>query len=169
MAGADAVKQLKVKTSAVSRLMKDRVASDREIEGQKERIGKVRSDPEKDEHDVRKQGEVLQEYVDGLADELTRLEKAWEELKKYIATLQDEQSEVTLRFVASEEVGERRRRRVDGDEVAARLGRCEAVERRARVLDERRVVAAGGHRLRRRGEWKCVSGVGRRGRRPARS
>ncbi|EOD21171.1 hypothetical protein EMIHUDRAFT_241572 [Emiliania huxleyi CCMP1516] len=51
MAGADAVKQLKIKTSAVSRLMKDRVASDREIEGQKERIGKVRSDPEKDEHD----------------------------------------------------------------------------------------------------------------------
>lgn len=55
MAGADAVKQLKIKTSAVSRLMKDRVASDREIEGQKERIGKVRSDPEKDEHDVAKQ------------------------------------------------------------------------------------------------------------------
>mmetsp|Transcript_7930 Transcript_7930/g.26131 ORF Transcript_7930/g.26131 Transcript_7930/m.26131 type:complete len:121 (-) Transcript_7930:325-687(-) len=73
MAGADAVKQLKIKTSAVSRLMKDRVASDREIEGQKERIGKVRSDPEKDEHDVAKQEEVLAEMVAGRADELCRL------------------------------------------------------------------------------------------------
>ena len=79
--------------------------------------------------------------------------------------LQDEQSEVALGFVPSEEVGERRRRRVDGYEVAARLGRCEAVERRARVLDERRVVAAGGHRLRRRGEWKRERGLGGGGRR----
>lgn len=58
----------------------------------------------KDEHDVRKQGEVLQEYVDGLADELTRLEKAWEELKKYIATLQEEQTaEMVEKIMLTEE------------------------------------------------------------------
>ena len=38
----------------------------------------------KDEHDVRKQGEVLQEYEDGLVDELNRLLKAWEELKDFL-------------------------------------------------------------------------------------
>lgn len=86
------------------RLCKDTVQSKKEIKSQEERIERVKVEEGKDEHDVRKQGEVLQEYVDGLADELTRLEKAWEELKKYIATLQEEQTaEMVEKITLTEE------------------------------------------------------------------
>ena len=68
-------------------LCKDTVQSKKEIQSQKDRIERVKVEEGKDEHDVRKQGEVLQEYVDGLADELDRLDMSWgggTGLKKYI-------------------------------------------------------------------------------------
>ena len=71
----------------VCSLCKDTVQSKKEIQSQKDRIERVKVEEGKDEHDVRKQGEVLQEYVDGLADELERLDMAWgggNGLKKYI-------------------------------------------------------------------------------------
>ena len=49
--------------------------TDKEIISQKERIERVRADPEKDEHDVRKQEEVLGEYTAAIPDELDRLHK----------------------------------------------------------------------------------------------
>jgi hypothetical protein len=81
------------RSSRARSLCKDTVQSKKEIKSQEDRIERVKVEEGKDEHDVRKQGEVLQEYVDGLADELTRLETAWEGLKKYIALLHEEQSE----------------------------------------------------------------------------
>ena len=78
------LKQLKIKTGACVRLVKDTVQSTKEIASQNERIERVRADPEKDDHDVRKQQEVLQEYVDGQKDEFNRLKKAWEALTEQI-------------------------------------------------------------------------------------
>jgi len=52
---ADAVKQLKIKTGSVKRCIKDRTASDKEIEKQQQRIETFKTDDSKDEHDVRKQ------------------------------------------------------------------------------------------------------------------
>jgi hypothetical protein len=69
------------------------VYSKKEIASQKERIEKVRADPEKDEHDVRKQGEVLQEYEDGLQDELSRLLTAYEGLMGYMVCARARASE----------------------------------------------------------------------------
>ena len=56
---ADAVKQLKIKTGSVKRCIKDRTASDKEIDQQQQRIEKFKSDDSKDEHDVRKQVRLL--------------------------------------------------------------------------------------------------------------
>mmetsp|Transcript_27165 Transcript_27165/g.82395 ORF Transcript_27165/g.82395 Transcript_27165/m.82395 type:complete len:119 (+) Transcript_27165:84-440(+) len=81
---ADAVKQLKIKTGAVRRCMKDRTASDREIEKQQQRIESFKSNPEKDEHDVAKQEEVLAEMVAGRADELVRLKDFMQELESIV-------------------------------------------------------------------------------------
>ena len=78
------LKQLKIKTGACVRLVKDTVQSTKEIASQNERIERVKADPEKDDHDVRKQQEVLQEYVDGQKDEFNRLKKAWEALTEQI-------------------------------------------------------------------------------------
>jgi hypothetical protein len=47
----------------IGRCLKDLAYTDKEIKSQLERIEKVRQDPEKDEHDVRKQEEVLAEYT----------------------------------------------------------------------------------------------------------
>ena len=78
------MKQLKIKTGVVTRLIKDTAFSVKEIESQQARIQKVKDDPEKDDHDVRKQEEVLQEYVDGQTDEFQRLLTAYDGLKEYL-------------------------------------------------------------------------------------
>lgn len=62
------------------RCMKDIKMTATEIAKQKEHIGKVGDDESKDEHDVKKQYEVMQELIDGLPDEQTRLLKFYEEL-----------------------------------------------------------------------------------------
>ena len=63
-----------------ARCVKDLVYTDKEIISQKERIERVRADPEKDEHDVRKQEEVLGEYTAAIPDEQDRLHKFYEQL-----------------------------------------------------------------------------------------
>ena len=78
------MKNLKIKTGSVTRLLKDTAFSLKEIESQNARIQKTKDDPEKDDHDVRKQEEVLQEYVDGQADEYQRLLKAYDALKEFL-------------------------------------------------------------------------------------
>ena len=52
------MKNLKIKTGSVTRLLKDTAFSLKEIESQNARIQKTKDDPEKDDHDVRKQEEV---------------------------------------------------------------------------------------------------------------
>ena len=41
-------------------------------------------DPERDEADVRKQGEVLKEYETGVEDELSRLKKGYADLQEFL-------------------------------------------------------------------------------------
>ena len=84
-------------------LCKDTVQSKKEIKSQEDRIEAVKTDQEKDEHDVRKQQEVLAEYVAGQKDELERLGTALATLKSYVATLEAEQPEATLELVKATE------------------------------------------------------------------
>ena len=68
--------------------------STKEIASQQKRIEDTKADSEKDEHDVKKQGEVLKEYEDGQKDELERLLKAWEDLNAYIAETRSDPSKL---------------------------------------------------------------------------
>ena len=61
--------------------------SDKEIARQKQRIEDFKVDPERDESDVKKQGEVLQEYVAGQMDEANRLKKAIAVLQEVLVVL----------------------------------------------------------------------------------
>uniref|UniRef100_A0A7S0PWD3 Tubulin-specific chaperone A n=1 Tax=Coccolithus braarudii TaxID=221442 RepID=A0A7S0PWD3_9EUKA len=67
------IRELRIKTGSVNRMMKDLVASGREIERQVRRIQEYKDDPERDEHDVKKQEEVLDEYKSGRSEEFSRL------------------------------------------------------------------------------------------------
>lgn len=78
----------------VRRLTKDTARSKKEIASQEERIEAVKADSSKDEHDVRKQTEVLDEYKMGLGDELSRLLTAYEGLEGYCAELSEDNKNI---------------------------------------------------------------------------
>merc|ERR550514_1191594 len=88
MATAD-LKELKKKTGSCARCVKDLVYSEKEIKSQQERIEKVKADDEKDEHDVKKQEEVLAEYEMGKADEYERLKKYMDDLEELIGIISE--------------------------------------------------------------------------------
>jgi len=92
MADKQVLKDLKIKTGAVNRCMKDIAYSDKEIASQQERIQRVKDDPEKDEHDVKKQEEVLDEYVQAKPREIDELEKYLDQLKVIIEENKDNES-----------------------------------------------------------------------------
>lgn len=56
------VRQIKIKTGVVKRLAKEKTVYEKEAEQQKTRIQKFKDDG-KDEYDIRKQEEVLQEAL----------------------------------------------------------------------------------------------------------
>ena len=56
-------------------LCKDLDQSAKEIASQEARIKQYEEDDERDEHDVKKQQEVLKEYTDGVLDEVNRLKE----------------------------------------------------------------------------------------------
>ncbi|XP_054288887.1 tubulin-specific chaperone A [Macrosteles quadrilineatus] len=75
------VKQLKIKTGVVRRLAKEKVMYEKEADSQRQRIQKFK-DEGKDDHDIRKQEEVLQESLMMVPDCQRRLVKAYEDLTK---------------------------------------------------------------------------------------
>jgi len=82
-------------------MLKDQERSLKEIESQKERIQSVKDDDTKDDHDVRKQEEVLAEYVAGQEDENDRLLQFYEKLCETMDTAEEEET-----FAAEVEVTE---------------------------------------------------------------
>ena len=64
--------------------MKDLIYSDKEIASQNQRIENVRADKEKDEADVKKQIEVLEEYQAGKKFEQGKLLDGYEDLKSKV-------------------------------------------------------------------------------------
>ena len=71
----NAIRDLKIKTGSVKRGCKDLEYSAKEIAKQLERIQQVKDDPEKDEHDDKKQLEVLAEMHAGVPTEVDLLDK----------------------------------------------------------------------------------------------
>ncbi|KAB0802934.1 hypothetical protein PPYR_05120 [Photinus pyralis] len=77
------LKTLKIKTGVVRRLAKEKVVYEEEAEQQRARIEKFKQEG-KDEYDIRKQEEVLQESLMMVPDCQRKLAKAIEELKNII-------------------------------------------------------------------------------------
>lgn len=74
------IRTLKIKTGVVKRLAKEKVVYEKEAEQQRARIEKYKSEG-RDEYDVRKQEEVLQESLMMVPDCQRRLLKAYEDLE----------------------------------------------------------------------------------------
>ncbi|PSN42453.1 Tubulin-specific chaperone A [Blattella germanica] len=79
------IKALKIKTGVVKRVAKEKVMYEKEAEEQRQRIQKYK-DQGKDEHDIKKQEEVLQESLMMVPDCQRRLVKAYDELKLLLET-----------------------------------------------------------------------------------
>ena len=83
----------------IGRCLKDLAYTDKEIKSQLERIEKVRQDPEKDEHDVRKQEEVLAEYTTAKPFEQGQLHGYFTALEeKVLEALEDDDLKATEEF-----------------------------------------------------------------------
>ncbi|KAH0951805.1 hypothetical protein HN011_008589 [Eciton burchellii] len=82
------IRTLKIKTGVVKRLAKEKVTYEKEAALQRDKIQKLK-EQDKDDYDIRKQEDVLQESLMMVPDCQRRLVKAFEELKKILETEQD--------------------------------------------------------------------------------
>ncbi|PNF28941.1 Tubulin-specific chaperone A [Cryptotermes secundus] len=79
------IKTLRIKTGIVKRLTKEKIMYEKDADEQRQRIQKLK-DEGKDEHDIRKQEEVLRESLFMVPDCQRRLVKAFDELKILLET-----------------------------------------------------------------------------------
>lgn len=77
------LKTIKIKTGVVKRVTKEKIVYERELEEQKEKIEKLKQ-AGKDEYDIKKQEEVLQECLMMIPECKRRLAKAVEDLQKIL-------------------------------------------------------------------------------------
>lgn len=82
------LKTIKIKTGVVRRLAKEKVMYEKEAQQQRERIEKLKREG-KDEYDIRKQEEVLQESLMMVPDCQRRLIKACEDLQRIVNNEKD--------------------------------------------------------------------------------
>lgn len=82
------IRTIKIKTGVVKRLTKEKTVYEREAEQQKVRIEKLKKDG-RDEYDIRKQEEVLNESLMMVPDCQRRLLTAYEDLKGILDSEQD--------------------------------------------------------------------------------
>ncbi|XP_067667202.1 tubulin-specific chaperone A-like [Haliotis asinina] len=77
------IKQIKIRTGVVKRLTKEKSMYEKEVETLEARVNKLKEEGA-DEHDVRKQTEVLQESRMMIPDTKKRLKTACEELNQML-------------------------------------------------------------------------------------
>ncbi|KPJ20936.1 Tubulin-specific chaperone A [Papilio machaon] len=82
------IRQIKIKTGVVKRIAREKSLYEKEAEEQKEKVQKIK-DEGQDEHDIRKQEEVLQESLMMVPDCQRRLLKAHADLKSILESEQD--------------------------------------------------------------------------------
>lgn len=82
------IRVIKIKTGVVRRVAKEKVVYEREVEEQREKIKKLKQEG-KDEYDIRKQEEVLQECLMMIPECKRRLAKAFEDLDNIVNNEQD--------------------------------------------------------------------------------
>lgn len=74
---------IKIKTGVVKRLAKEKLSYEKEADNQKNRVQRMKQDG-KDEYDIKKQEEVLQESLMMVPDCQRRLVKAFDDLKSIL-------------------------------------------------------------------------------------
>ncbi|GFR79577.1 tubulin-specific chaperone A [Elysia marginata] len=79
------IKQIKIKTGVVKRLTKEKDSYEKEAKQLEAKVEKMKADG-KDEYDIKKQGEVLQESRSMVPDTIRRLKKAYDELDELLKT-----------------------------------------------------------------------------------
>lgn len=82
------VKDIKIKTGVIKRLAKEKISYEKEVQAQEAKIEKMVAE-EKDEHDIKKQREVLDESKMMIPDCRRRLGSYWDELSSLIETETD--------------------------------------------------------------------------------
>jgi len=86
------VKALRIKTGVVKRTGKEKVMYRREADKEKEKIEKMKAEG-KDDADIKKMTEVMQESLMMIPDSHRRLEKAYAELKALVDAEEAEMAE----------------------------------------------------------------------------
>jgi len=81
-------RDIKIKTGVVKRLGKEKSAYQKEVIAQEAKIEKMKADG-KDEYDIKKMGECLDESKMMIPDCKRRLVAAWDELSKLLETEKD--------------------------------------------------------------------------------
>jgi tubulin-specific chaperone A len=82
-------KRLKVQIGVVKRMQKEVAAYEKEAKDNEGRVQKMKDDG-KDEYDIKKQEEVLQESYMMIPDSKNRLEQAVEKLQEVVAEAEEE-------------------------------------------------------------------------------
>merc|ERR1712080_242337 len=103
--GDPRVKQIRIKTGVLKRVGKEKLSYRKEADQQKAKIEKMKEEG-KDEHDVKKMGEVLQETLMMIPDCHRRIVSAKTELSEMLETEAElrllEDGEVCEEFLAAE-------------------------------------------------------------------
>ena len=94
VADKNQVRLLKIKTSIVRRIMKDFTSYKNEEGTLKEKLEKMKEDESKDEYDVKKMMEQVQETTDTLVQCKPRIESAMDDLEQVIATQEEKPGEM---------------------------------------------------------------------------
>uniref|UniRef100_A0A1Q3FDC5 Tubulin-specific chaperone A n=1 Tax=Culex tarsalis TaxID=7177 RepID=A0A1Q3FDC5_CULTA len=92
------LRQLTIKTGVVKRLSKEKTVYEKEVDSQRNRVDKLKA-AGSDDHDIRKQEEVLQECMMMVPDCQRRLAKAFEELSEMIKS--EEELKETDQYIAA--------------------------------------------------------------------
>ncbi|RWS03299.1 tubulin-specific chaperone A-like protein [Dinothrombium tinctorium] len=77
------VKQLRIKTGVLKRVLKEKEVYEKEVENEKQRLNKMINEA-KDEYDIRKQEEVINETLMMLPDCQKRIYNAYNDLKSLL-------------------------------------------------------------------------------------
>jgi len=98
------IRQLKIKTGVLKRSGKEKLSYQKEAQQQKEKIEKMKKDG-RDEYEIKKMGEVLQETQQMVPDCHRRLVAARAEMEKMIGELEPDFGESEDKdFLAAKEV-----------------------------------------------------------------
>ncbi|XP_056632963.1 tubulin-specific chaperone A isoform X2 [Diorhabda carinulata] len=95
------IRTIKIKSGVVKRLAKEKIVYEREAEAQKVRIEKLKEQG-KDEYELKKQDEVLNESLMMIPDCQRRLLVAYEDLKNILETEKD--LEQTEDYIAAQKI-----------------------------------------------------------------